>query len=81
MSSDSHPTMLAVSETVKSSGLDNLKEFMVRLQTFNTHDNLLKNNCFDNNQLQDRKKNFNKLFYSIEISKNIMNDSLDGFLL
>ena len=31
-------------------------DLMVQLQIFTASDYLLKNNCFDNNQLQNRKK-------------------------
>ena len=34
---------------------------MVQLQTFTTSDYLFKNSCFDNNQLQNRKKKFEKI--------------------
>jgi len=33
---------------------------MVQLQTFITSDILLKNNCFDNDYLQNRKKKWEK---------------------
>ena len=34
-----------------------IQNFMVQLQAFTTNDYLLKNNCFDNKWLQNRKKN------------------------
>ena len=40
-----------------------LKELMVHLQTFTTCDYLFKNNCFDNNKLQNRKKKWEKNYF------------------
>ena len=68
------------------------KSSRVQLQTFNTSDYLLKNNCFDNNWLQNREKNRKKLFNCFEIGKNEIstfsgrlligqNDSFDVLLL
>ena len=37
------------------------KELMVQRQTFTTSDYLLKNNCFDNSSLQNRKKKWGKI--------------------
>ena len=34
---------------------------MVQLQIFTTSDYVLKNNCFDNNLLQNRKKKWEKI--------------------
>ena len=38
-----------------------IKEIMVQLQTFTQSDYLLKNNCFDNNSLQNWKKKWEKI--------------------
>ena len=37
-----------------------IKELMVQLKTFTTSDILLKNSCFGNNKLQNRKKKWDK---------------------
>ena len=66
---------------------------MVQLQTFTTSNNLFLKKCFDNNQLQNRKrKNGKKLSNSFEMIKNRIikfsgrlligqKDSLDFLLL
>ena len=54
---------------------------MVQLQTFTTSDYVLKKNCFDKNQLQNRKKKFKKLVNSFEISKNIISKFLERALI
>ena len=63
-----------------------------RLQTFITSGYLWKNNCFDNNLLQNREKKWKKIFHSFVLSKYKIskflwplligqNDALDVLLL
>ena len=42
---------------------------MDRLQTFTTSDYLLKNNCFDNNELQNRDKKLKNYFILLKLSR------------
>ena len=45
------------------------KDLMVQLKTFITSDYLLKNNCFDNNKLQNRKKKCEKIISCFRIKQ------------
>ena len=42
------------------------------MQTFPIKDYLLKNNCFDNIKLQNKREIVKKIFNSFELSKNII---------
>ena len=58
-----------------------LMNLMAQLQTFTANDYLLKNNCFDNNELRNRRKNWEK---NTAFSGYLLigqNDSLDVLLL
>ena len=56
-----------------------IKKFIVQLQTFTTSDYLFSKNCFDNNELQNRKKYEKYEFYEMDINCNALSKLFGDF--